>query len=409
MVKLNPNYEKLQKNYLFRDIGNKAKEFRASTGIEPMKLGIGDTTEPLTPTVVEGLRKGVDNLADRDTYSGYGDEHGALALKKAIVKKYKERGIDLDPSEVFINDGAKPDTANIQYHFHPEETTIAVQDPSYTVYIESNVIAGKTGEFNKKTGLYEGVVYMPCKEENNFLPEVPKQKAGLIYLCNPNNPTGSNHDRKLAKAFVDKAIEDKSVIISDGAYEEYILDSGLVRSIYEAEEAKKCSIEMKSFSKDNGFTGVRLGYTIIPHELVVEGTSPGEVHDRWSDRQSRFFNEASIISQLGGLAALTNNGVEQSKILVNYYMENAKIIKKGLESMGLTVYGGINAPYLWMKTPNNMGSWQFFDKMLNETHVIGAPGVGFGPSGEGFFRLSAFGLRGDVEKAVESITNNLRL
>ncbi len=409
MATINENYNKLGAGYLFPEIARRTRAFiEANPDAEVMKLGIGDTTEPLAPSVIKGLHKKIKELSEVETYSGYGDEQGDAGLREAIAKQYSKRGVSLDTKDIFISDGAKTDSANIQSIFDLENI-VAVQDPSYPVYVDSNVIAGRTGSFNKDRGQYNGIVYMPCTEDNEFFPELPERKVDLIYICSPNNPTGAVATKDQLKRFVDYACENKSVIIFDAAYSAFISDPQLPRSIYEVDGAKECSIEINSFSKYAGFTGVRLGWTVVPQELVAENAEPGKINSLWNRRQCTFFNGASNIAQAGGLAALTEEGQKECQKLVDYYMENARIIKEGIESLGIKAFGGENAPYIWMKTPNGMKSWDFFDKLLNEAHVVGTPGAGFGPSGEGFFRLSAFGHREDIEKAVDSIKRNLKL
>ena len=308
--------------------------------------------------------------------------------------------------EIFVSDGAKSDSANIQGIFS-QDCVVAVQDPAYPVYVDSNVIFGRTGAASKSG--YEGLVYMPCTEENGFFPELPDRKVDLIYICSPNNPTGAVATKEQLKIFVDYANEHKAVILFDSAYAAFITDPDLPRSIYEIEGAETCAIEMNSFSKTAGFTGVRLAWTIVPKALVTEDSEAGKVHALWTRRQNTFFNGASNVVQAGGLAALSKEGREQTDAQVAFYLENARIINDGLKSLGITTYGGGNAPYVWLKTPNGLTSWEFFDKLLNECHVVGTPGSGFGPAGEGFFRLSAFGHRENVEKAVLSLKNNLSL
>ena len=409
MAKINLNYRKLSAGYLFQEIGRRTKEFTENNpGIKVMKLGIGNTTEPITPTVLSGLHFGVEKLGKIETYTGYGDEQGDKRLREALVKFYEKKGIVLDLTEIFISDGAKPDTANIQSIFGLENI-VAVQDPSYPVYVDTNVIAGRTNEFNENKNQYDGIVYMPCNKENIFFPEIPNKKVDLIYLCFPNNPTGAVATKEQLKKFVDYARENKAIIIFDAAYSAFISDSNLPKSIYEIDGAKECSIEINSFSKIAGFTGIRLGWTIVPKDLITENSRPEELNFMWNRRQTTFFNGASNIAQEGGLAALTEQGQKECKILADYYITNAKIIKQGLEAIGLKVFGGDNAPYLWVQTPNKMDSWEFFDKLLKETCVVGTPGSGFGPSGQGYFRLSAFGHKKDIENAVESIKNNLKL
>jgi len=409
VAEINKNYKKLAAGYLFPEIARRTREFQEKhPQMILKKLGIGNTTEALTPSVVDGLKNGVNKLADPSSYSGYGDEQGKVELRQALADYYKNRGIELSSDDFFVSDGAKPDSSNIQSIFSPE-SVIAVQDPAYPVYVDSNVIAGRTGEFSNEMGEYEGLLYMPCTEENNFFPDVPDKKVDLIYLCSPNNPTGAVATHKQLKMFVEYAKKNKAVIIFDAAYSEYISDPNLPKSIFEIEGAKECSLEINSLSKFSGFTGVRLGWSIVPKELVIEGTEPGEVRSLWNRRQSTFFNGASNIVQEGALAVFSEKGLKESNELVNYYMENARIIMKGMEDVGLNYYGGINAPYVWLKTPEGISSWDFFDKLLSETGVIGTPGSGFGPGGEGYFRLSAFGHREDIEEAVESIKKNLNL
>jgi LL-diaminopimelate aminotransferase len=409
MAQINTHYRKLSAGYLFPEIARRSNAFlEKNPGKTVMKLGIGNTTEPLTPTVIEGLHKGVDKLASRSSYSGYGDEQGNSDLRKTLADYYASRGVDLDPEEFFISDGAKPDSGNIQSIFSTQ-SVVAVQDPAYPVYVDSNVISGRTGKHDPDAGRYEGLFYMPCNESNGFFPAVPDEKVDLIYLCSPNNPTGAVASREELASFIDYARRNKSVIIFDASYAEYISDPDLPRTIFELPGAKECAIEINSLSKFSGFTGVRLGWSIVPKALSVEGSKKGEVNNLWNRRQCTFFNGASNIVQEGALAVFTESGLAESRQLVDYYMENARIIREGLESIGLTVFGGDNAPYLWLRTPKAMSSWDFFDKLLTETGVIGTPGSGFGPAGEGYFRLSAFGHREDIEKAVASIKEKLSL
>lgn len=407
MATINAHYDKLTAGYLFPEIARRTQEFlKANPGVEVMRLGIGNTTEPLTPTVLAGLYRGVNNLGDVHTYTGYGEEQGNAKLREALAARYAQRGVSLDPLEVFVSDGAKPDSANIQSIFGLDNV-VAIQDPAYPVYVDSNVIAGRTGVC--ANGQYEGLVYMPCHETNGFFPEVPEEKVDLIYLCSPNNPTGAVATREQLRPFVDYARANGAVIIFDAAYCPYISDPDLPRSIYEIDGAKSCAIEINSFSKDAGFTGVRLGWSVVPKDLVVEHTEPGKVNALWNRRQCTMFNGASNIVQEGGLTALSGEGQRECQRMVDYYMENARVIREALEGMGIKVFGGVHAPYLWMKTPKDLGSWAFFDKLLSEAHVVGTPGAGFGPSGEGYFRLSAFGHHENVARAVESIQKNLKL
>ena len=410
MATINKNYNKLQGGYLFGEIAKRTKDFiKKNPGVEIMRLGVGDTTEPLSPTVIKGLTAGVKKLANVKTYTGYQDAEGKEGnprLRSAFLDFYKTRGINLEAQEIFINDGAKSDLANIQSIFG-SDNVVAVADPVYPVYVDSTVIAGRTGKFTD--GKYEGLVYMECNEKNGFVPSPPKQKVDIIYLCNPNNPTGSAATKKQLEAFVEYALKNKAVIIFDAAYVEYISDKSLPKSIYEIKGAKKCAIEINSFSKWLGFTGVRLGWTVVPMDLVIEKTARGEVNKLWNRRQGTMWNGASNIAQEGAIAALSRQGQKESRKMIAYYMNNAKIIKKNLLKLGLKFFGGKNAPYIWIKSPNNLSSWEFFDKLLGEARVIGTPGSGFGLHGEGYLRLSSFGHTEDIERAVKSIRENLKL
>lgn len=405
MARTNCHYDKLQAGYLFPEIARRTRAFQQQyPGVRILRLGIGNTTEPLTPTVIRGLHRGVDKLADRATYMGYGDEQGNLELRQALVRRYARYGASLDADEVFVSDGAKPDSANIQSIF-ASDSIVAVQDPAYPVYVDSNVIAGRTGP--AVAGQYDGLVYMPCHEANGFFPELPDRKVDLIYFCSPNNPTGAVARKDQLARFVDYARAHRAVIIFDAAYAAFISDPSLPRTIYEVPGAKECAIEIGSFSKDAGFTGVRLGWCVVPKSLVCEDGEPGKLNRLWFRRQTTMFNGASNIVQEGGLAALSEEGERECAELVAYYMNNARIIREGLQAIGLKAFGGVNAPYIWMKTPGGMSSWAFFDKMLREAHVVGTPGSGFGPSGEGYIRLSAFGHTEDICEAVRSIQENL--
>jgi len=407
MATTNANYDKLQAGYLFPEIAKRTRAFQAENpGVKVMRLGIGDTTEPLTPAVIDGLLAGVRKLADVKTYTGYGAEQGNTDLREALAARYAQYGVSLEADEVFVSDGAKPDSANIQSIFG-NDNIVAVQDPAYPVYVDSNVIAGRTGQW--KDGRFEGLVYMPCTEENGFFPELPQGKVDMIYLCSPNNPTGAVATKEQLKKFVAYARAQKAVIIFDSAYAAYIGDPALPRSIYEIDGAKECAIELSSFSKEAGFTGVRLGWTIVPKALTCEDGEPGKLNRLWNRRQTTMFNGASNVVQEGGLAVLSPQGQRECGEMVAYYKSNARTIKAGLEALGLTVFGAVNAPYVWLKTPNGLKSWDFFDKLLREAHVVGTPGSGFGPGGEGYFRLSAFGHADSIREAVESVRANLKL
>ncbi len=391
MATLNENFKKLAGGYLFSEIAKRTKAFsEKNPGVEILRLGIGNTTEPLTPTIIKGLLDGVRKLADVKTYTGYGDEQGDMRLREALSKWYQNLGVEIEPLEIFISDGAKPDSANIQSIFGAD-SIVAVADPVYPVYVDSNVISGK-----------DKIVYMPCTKSNGFVPTPPKTKVDLIYLCSPNNPTGAVMTKSQLQAFVDYANKFKAVIIFDGAYCEYITDKSLPKSIYQISGSKSCAIEINSFSKSAGFTGVRLGWTVVPMDL-------GEFNSLWNRRQTTMFNGASNIAQEGGLAVLSKQGQKESRKVIAYYMENARLIRTALSKMGFKVFGGVNAPYLWVKIPGNLSSWEFFDKLLREAHVVGTPGSGFGQNGEGYLRLSSFGHRENIKKALTSIKKNLRL
>ena len=407
MARINTNYDKLAAGYLFPEIARRTNAFlEKNLGAQVLRLGIGDTTEPIVPAVLDGLRAGVDALGNVESYSGYGPSEGINPLREGLANLYAERGLNLDPSEFFVSDGAKSDSANIQGIFS-DDCVVAVQDPAYPVYVDSNVISGRTG--NATDSGYEGLVYMPCTEENGFFPDLPDRKVDLIYICSPNNPTGAVATKKQLKTFVDYANEHRAIIFYDSAYASFITDPDLPRSIYEVDGAETCAIEFNSFSKTAGFTGVRLAWTIVPKACRTEDSGTGKLHALWSRRQNTFFNGAANIVQAGGVAALSPQGRSQTDAQVSFYLENARIINEGLQSLGIRTYGGGNAPYVWLKTPGELSSWDFFDKLLNECHVVGTPGSGFGPAGEGFFRLSAFGHRENVEAAVSSIRGKLQI
>lgn len=409
MAKLNSNYDLLAAGYLFPEIGRRAKAYAAAhPDIKVLRMGIGDTTEALPPTVVKAMHERLELLAHRDTYTGYGDSEGEMPLREAIAADYVARGAQVNADEIFVSDGAKPDTGNIQSIFS-SDAVIAVQDPAYPVYVDTNVIAGRAGTFDAARGLYDRIVYMPCNEQNGFFPEVPAGKTDVIYLCSPNNPTGNVATREQLEAFVAYARKHRAVILFDAAYRDYIRDPKLPKSIYEIEGARECAIEFYSFSKGAGFTGVRLGWCVIPKTLVLEDGEAGKTHRLWTRRQNTVFNGASNVVQAGALAALSPTGKAECQTIIDYYMHNAELIRQTLQELGIRCFGGDNAPYVWLQTPGGMKSWDFFDKLLNEAHVVGTPGSGFGPSGEGYFRLSAFGHRENIEAALVSIRQNLKL
>jgi LL-diaminopimelate aminotransferase len=408
MATIQPAYQRLSAGYLFPEIARRTREFQsAHPDAALLRLGIGDTTEPLPQAAIDGMTRAVAELGDRETYSGYGDSEGQEPLREAIAAHYRALGADVNMADVFVSDGAKSDSANLQSIFSIDNV-VAVQDPAYPVYVDSNVMAGRTGLKNAR-GQYEGLVYMPCTAENGFFPELPEGKVDLIYICSPNNPTGAVATRDQLKGFVDYALQHKAVILFDSAYASFISDESLPRSIYEIPGARRCAIEINSLSKTAGFTGVRLGWSIVPKELEAEDAEAGVLHGMWTRRQNTFFNGASNVVQAGALAVLSEAGQAQTTALVQYYMGNAQLILECLQEVGITCYGGVNAPYVWMKTPEGVDSWAFFDKLLQECHVVGTPGAGFGPSGEGYFRLSAFGHRENIESATARIRKQLVL
>lgn len=405
MALINDNFLKLPGSYLFSDIARKINQYKTENPDKQLiRLGIGDVTRPLPEACIEAMHKATDELSHKATFKGYGPEQGYDFLISAIIKNdFEPRGIHLSNSEIFINDGAKSDTGNIGDIF-TVDNHIAVTDPIYPVYIDSNVMAGRTGSLNAD-GKWSNVVYMECNEENNFIPQLPNKKVDIIYLCYPNNPTGTTLTKEELKKWVDYALENDSLIFFDAAYEAFIREDNVPHSIYEIEGAKKCAIEFRSFSKTAGFTGVRCGYTVIPDEVTAL-SSNGEriqLNKLWLRRQCTKFNGTSYITQRAAEAIYSEEGKKQVKANIDYYLGNAQIMREGLIKAGLKVYGGINSPYLWLKTPEGTDSWTFFDKLLHEANVVGTPGVGFGPSGEGFLRLTAFGEREDCIEAMRRI------
>ena len=404
MALVNEHFLKLPTNYLFSDIAKKVNAFKVShPKTDLIRLGIGDVTRPLPQASIEAMHKAVDELANKETFHGYGPEQGYDFLIDAVIRNdYAPRGVYLEPGEVFISDGAKSDTGNIGDILR-HDNSIGVTDPIYPVYIDSNVMCGRAGIL--EDGRWSNVVYLPCLSENNFVPEIPDRRIDILYLCYPNNPTGTVISKAELKKWVNYALENDTLILYDAAYEAYIQDPDIPHSIYEIKGAKKVAIEFRSFSKTAGFTGVRCGYTVVPKELTA-ATLEGEripLNRMWNRRQCTKFNGTSYITQRGAEAIYTPEGKKQVKAIIQYYMANARIMKEALESTGLKVFGGENAPYLWVKTPGEVNSWKFFEQMLYEANVVGTPGVGFGPSGEGYIRLTAFGERADCEEAMKRI------
>ncbi len=398
MLKINENYLKLPSNYLFSTIAKKVETYKQNhPEANIISLGIGDVTQPLVPVVIEALHKAVDEMADASTFKGYAPDLGYDFLRQAIAAHDYHDYISAE--EIFVSDGAKSDTSNIQEIFSTE-CKIAVCDPVYPVYVDSNAMAGRTGDFDTTLGKWNRVIYMPCTTENNFVPAFPTEVPDLIYLCCPNNPTGTTLTKTQLQAWVDYANQNHAIILYDAAYEAYITDVDVPHSIYECKGAKTCAIEFRSFSKNAGFTGVRLGYTVVPKELKVDGTS---VHALWQRRHGTKFNGVPYIIQRAGQAIYTPEGQKQIHDQIRYYQDNARLILDTLKSSGYEVYGGKNAPYIWLKTPKSMSSWDFFDYLLEHAHVVGTPGSGFGPSGEGYFRLTAFGNREDTLEALRRI------
>ncbi|MEJ8543586.1 LL-diaminopimelate aminotransferase [Methanothermobacter wolfeii] len=406
MVTVNENYLLLKSSYIFSEINRRVEEFQTrNPDADIIRMGIGDVTRPLPGAVVEAFHRAVDEMAGEETFRGYGPEQGYPFLREAIAENdYASRGVDVTPDEIFISDGAKCDTGNIQEIFGLDNV-VAVTDPVYPVYVESNVMAGRTGPMDE-SGRYEGLVYLPCTEENDFIPPLPEEKVDLIYLCYPNNPTGTALTHKQLAEWVDYARDAGSIILFDAAYEAYIQEDNIPHSIYEIEGAREVAVEFRSFSKNAGFTGTRCAFTVVPEELEVPD-SEGKMHalkDLWNRRQTTKFNGVSYPVQRAAEAVYTPEGQREIRESIDYYMENAKIIRESLEKAGLRYYGGVNAPYIWIRTPEGMDSWQFFDRLLNDAEVVGTPGVGFGPSGEGYFRLTAFNSLKNTVRAMERLS-----
>lgn len=411
MATINDNYLKLKAGYLFPEIARRVNTFaEANPDANIIKLGIGDVTEPLPEACRKAMIQAVEDMGNRDTFRGYGPEQGYPWLREKIAAQdFQARGCQVDASEIFISDGSKCDTGNILDIFG-KNNKIAVTDPVYPVYVDTNVMAGHTGEVNEK-GEFEGLVYLPISAENNFTAKIPSQKVDLIYLCFPNNPTGATATKENLKAWVDYAKANGSIIFFDAAYEEFITDESLPHSIYEIEGARDCAIEFRSFSKNAGFTGTRCALTVVPKTLTAKASDGSDVElwKLWNRRQSTKFNGVSYIVQRGAEAVYSEAGKAQVKALVSFYLENATIIRQKLTEAGLSVYGGVHAPYIWVKTPNGLSSWDFFDKLLQTCYVVGTPGSGFGAAGEGYFRISAFNSRENVEEAMKRITQKFKV
>ncbi|MEE3283845.1 MAG: LL-diaminopimelate aminotransferase [Planctomycetota bacterium] len=402
MAQLNDNYLKLQAGYLFPEIGRRVNSFiEANPDADVIRLGIGDVTEPLPPAIIAAMHDAVDEMGHRDTFRGYGPEQGYEFLRDTVASQaFGSRGVDVSADEIFISDGSKCDTGNILDIFGAGNT-VAVIDPVYPVYVDTNVMAGRTGN-STGDGRFEGLVYLPVTAENNFVAPLPDRPVDLAYLCYPNNPTGTVASRDTLTAWVDYARANDTILLFDAAYEAYITDPEIPHSIYEIDGAREVAIEFRSFSKNAGFTGIRCACTVIPHELTGTTTTGEriEVHGLWSRRHSTKFNGVSYPVQRGAEAAYSSDGQEQVGELISFYLENARLLREGLQAVGISVFGGINAPYVWLKTPGNVDSWTFFDQLLQQAHLVGTPGSGFGASGEGYFRLSAFNSRDNVQEAV---------
>lgn len=407
MALVNEHYLKLAAGYLFPEIGRRVNDFvKSHPGKKVIRMGIGDVTQPLAPAVIKAFHEGVDEMARKETFKGYGPEQGYEFLREAIAEHaFRSRGASVSAEDIFVSDGSKCDTGNIQEIFG-NGNRIAICDPVYPVYADTTVMSGKTGKIGKN-GYYEGIIYLPLTAGNHFVPEFPSQVPDLIFLCYPNNPTGAVASLEELKKWVDYALEHKSILFFDAAYEAFIRDETIPHSIYEIENAEKVAIEFRSFSKTAGFTGTRLAYTVIPSELMAYDNAGNAVQVKklWNRRHTTKFNGVSYPVQKAAAAVYTDQGKKEVQATINYYMENATLIRERLSHCGYTVYGGENAPYIWVKTKDNMPSWEFFNLLLHKAHVVGTPGSGFGPSGEGYFRFSAFADRDNVLEAMERIEN----
>ncbi len=405
-IKINENYLLLKSSYLFAEVANRLAKFEnENPDKKVISMGIGDVTKPLPKSVIKAFKDAVDEMGNPDTFMGYGPEHGYEFLREAIIKgDFEPLGVELDIDEIFISDGAKCDTGNFQELFSTS-SKIAVTDPVYTVYVDTNVMAGRTGPM-KDDGMYEGLVYLPCTAENDFEPEIPDEDIDIIYLCYPNNPTGSTLTKDQLEKFVKYARENNVLILFDAAYEKFIREDNIPHSIYEIEGAKEVAVEFRSFSKTAGFTGTRCAYCIVPKELTITDSNGDKqsLNALWDRRQTTKFNGVSYPVQKAAEAIYSPEGQKEVQENIDYYLKNAKLIRDSLTDLGLTVSGGINSPYIWVKTPNNMPSWDFFDLLLNEANIVGTPGAGFGPSGEGYFRLTAFNTYENTKEAMDRIS-----
>ena len=407
MIKINQDFLNLQDSYLFSTIAKKVAEYsKNNPNKKIIKLGIGDVTRPIVPACLEAMHKAVDEIGTQEGFKGYGPEQGYEFLREAISNDYKKLGVDIQTNEIFVSDGAKCDCGNIVDIF-AQDNIVAITDPVYPVYLDTNVMSGRSGEFDNEKGTYKNIVYLPVIAENDFKPELPKEKVDMIYLCFPNNPTGTVLSKEELEKWVKYAKENNSIILYDSAYEAFITEEDVPHSIFEIEGAKDVAIEFRSFSKTAGFTGVRCAYVVIP-QTVMGYSENGEkvsLNKLWNRRTCTKFNGVSYVVQRAAEAIFTEEGKKQIKENITYYMENAKTIKNGLEDAGYTVFGGTNSPYVWLKVPDGITSWEFFDKLLEEVNVVGTPGSGFGPHGEGYFRLTAFGTKENTKEAIERIKN----
>ena len=405
MFTANGFYSQLHGSYLFYEVGKRAAAFsKAHPEAKIIRMGIGDVTRPLVPAVIEAMHKAVDDMSRAETFHGYGPDFGYDFLREVILRRdYIGRGVDLELDEIFVSDGAKCDVGNIQEIFS-QDCVVAVTDPVYPVYVDTNVMAGRAGEYVEGKG-WNKIIYMPCRKENHFLPELPKERVDLIYLCFPNNPSGVGISRGELAKWVNYALENHSVILYDAAYEAFISEDGMPHSIFEIEGAEQCAIEFRSFSKTAGFTGTRCAFTVIPKALTVNGVSLNKL---WNRRQSTKMNGVSYVIQRGAEAVYSEEGMREVKANIAYYLNNAKVIREGLSAAGFTVYGGVNSPYVWLKTPEGLTSWEFFDLLLQKAGIVGTPGSGFGMGGEGYFRLTAFNTAENTKKAVERIIESFQ-